>query len=202
MSLIRSVEPLIPGALGGLCAGTLDDAKAAIGAALGTSTESDRAKGQILDFINLHPDALHRTCLEGHLTGSALVVDAERQHLLLMLHSKLEMWLQPGGHADGNGNLSAVALREAKEETGILELQIFNPAVDCDVHEIPAFAGEPKHLHLDVRYLALAPEDASFVGNHESQGLRWFSPGELKAVSADESLMRLAAVGLEIAQTL
>ena len=70
-------------------------------------------------FIDAHPDALHRSCLEGHLTGSAAVVDPSTRQVLLLFHAKVQRWLQPGGHADGDGNLARVALREAEEETGI-----------------------------------------------------------------------------------
>ena len=182
--------------------GTLDDAKASVKAVLSTSEESDVAKTRILEFVSAHPDALSRTCLDGHLTGSALVVDANRQRVLLMLHSKLEMWLQPGGHADGNGHLSAVALREAEEETGVVGLRLVMPAVDCDVHQIPSRPGEPEHLHLDVRHVVLAPPGAVPVGNHESRDLQWFLPRELSGIATDASLVRLATVGLEIAQRL
>lgn len=182
--------------------GTLSDALQSVAEALPSSSESNAAKVRILDFVGEHPDALFRTCFDGHLTGSALVVDADRERVLLMLHAKLKMWLQPGGHADGNGHLAAVALREAEEETGIVGLRVAAPAVDCDVHNIPARPGEPEHLHLDVRHVVLAPPDAVVVGNHESHALEWFLPSELDDIVTDNSLVRLARVGLELAQTL
>ena len=68
----------------------------------------------------------------------------------------MRRWLQPGGHADGERDLAAVALREAEEETGIAGLEVVTPAVDLDVHLFHAASGgEPDHLHLDVRYLVV-----------------------------------------------
>ena len=74
---------------------------------------------QVLQFCEDHSDALHRTCLAGHLTGSAAVVDPGRNAALILHHVKLDRWLQPGGHADGVADLAEVALTEATEETGI-----------------------------------------------------------------------------------
>lgn len=180
--------------------GDLATARAIVAAVPPTSPESERARLEILAFLDAHPDALHRTCLAGHLTGSALVVDSSRTRVLLMLHTKLGRWLQPGGHADGEGFLGAVALREATEETGIEGLQLLEPAVDCDVHVIPERGAEPEHLHLDVRHVVLAPPDARVVGNAESQALRWVTLDEVQALATDDSLVRLAKAGMRLVE--
>lgn len=182
--------------------GGLDDAVATIGAAIGGDPASEAARDEILAFVAEHPDALVRTCLEGHLTGSALVVHDDRERMLLMLHAKLGRWLQPGGHADGEGHLAAVALREAGEETGIAGLRVAVPAVDCDVHVIPARPGEPEHRHLDIRFVVLAPPDATVVGNDESHQLRWVDLATLDELAGDDSLRRLARAGLAVARQL
>ena len=81
--------------------------------------------------------------------------------MLLLFHAKVQRWLQPGGHADGDGNLARVALREAEEETGIAGLRVLTPAIDLDVHVFHhARRAEPDHLHLDVRHLVVAPAGA------------------------------------------
>lgn len=100
----------------------------------------DIAKCQTLRFIEAHPNSLDRSCLLGHLTGSAGLVTPDRRSTVLVHRKKLNRWLQPGGHADGNGNLFEVALHEAFEETG-LDLPIFTPVnsliFDIDVQKIP-----------------------------------------------------------------
>lgn len=157
--------------------------------------EQAAARERILGFLDEHPDALHRSCAEGHLTGSALVVDRGRDRALLMHHRKLGMWLQTGGHADGEGDLAAVALGEAAEESGIAGLTLGAAPVDLDVHRVEP-PGEAPHLHLDVRYVAVAPVGAKEVANHESLELRWFTLAEVEALDTDASTRRLARLAL------
>jgi 8-oxo-dGTP pyrophosphatase MutT (NUDIX family) len=152
-------------------------------------------RDQLLRFVDAHPDALERTCAPGHLTGSAVVLDSRGERCLVLLHTKLRKWLQPGGHADGEGELAAVALREATEETGIADLRVLPEPIDVDVHEVRP-PGEAPHLHHDVRFLVLAPPGAIERGNHESQALRWVTRGELDELGADESLRRLVDAGV------
>jgi 8-oxo-dGTP pyrophosphatase MutT (NUDIX family) len=169
-------------------------ARAAVLGALAGDDAHEANRARILAFIDAHPDALHRSCLEGHLTGSAAVIDPDRRRMLLLLHAKVQRWLQPGGHADGDANLANVAIREASEETGIEGLIVVTPAVDLDVHVFHnAKAAEPDHLHLDVRHLVLAPSGAVAVGNHESEGLVWVTEAELAGYDVDPGTHRMAA---------
>jgi len=148
-------------------------------------------RDRILNLLASCPNALSRTCRPGHLTGSALVVDPSDNRILVLFHTKLQRWLQPGGHADGDGDLARVALREAVEETGIDGLRVVEPAVDLDVHIVDPPAEDP-HEHHDVRFLVVAPPGAVPVGNHESEALRWVDAADLLSLGADRGLVRLA----------
>lgn len=173
-----------------LAAADLAAAAATLAAYAPQDREQAAVRDRILAFVAAHPDALHRSCGEGHLTGSALVVD-ERARVLLTHHRKLDRWLQLGGHCDGDGNLAATALREAVEESGIRELAVVPRILDLDVHAIPAHGAEPEHLHLDVRYLVLAPHGVAVTAGDESHALRWFRVDQLETVAIDASLRRL-----------
>ena len=149
----------------------------------------------ILAFADRHADPFDRGIAEGHLTGSAVVVSAAGDRVLLLHHRKLRRWLQPGGHAEpGEREGEAVALREAREETGVAALALHPSAprpLDVDVHQIPARGDEPAHAHLDLRYLVVAPADATLRRlASEARALRWFTWAELEGVDLDPGLRR------------
>ncbi|MEM8923688.1 MAG: NUDIX domain-containing protein [Actinomycetota bacterium] len=164
----------------------LDEAVRQIEAAELDGDEQHRIREELLDFLAAHPDALHRSCLDGHLTGSGIVVDPRSGRSLLIHHAKLGRWLQPGGHADGDGNLAAVAWKEATEETGLDGLSVVTPAIDIDIHHIPSRPGEPEHLHLDLRHLVLVGADVEAAPNEETLGARWMLPDDPEIVGSDE----------------
>ena len=166
-------------------------------AAADVDPDAERHRRAMLDFVDQHDDALHRSCREGHLTGSALVVDAAGERVVLLHHRKLRRWLQPGGHCDGDGNLAAVALREATEETAVDGLRVHPVAVDLDVHLVEPPDDGP-HLHLDARFLVVAPVGAEPGGNHESTDIRWVTPAELEALDVDDGTLRMVEHGLQV----
>jgi 8-oxo-dGTP pyrophosphatase MutT (NUDIX family) len=161
----------------------------------GAGVDLDRAR--ILDLVSQTPAPADRTARPGHLTGSAFVVSDDGERAVLLFHRKLRRWLQPGGHADGDMNLVHVAWREAAEETGIDGLAIDPDPVDLDIHEVRPPTEDP-HLHLDVRFLVVAPQGAVLAGNDESDAIRWvgrsqFEEIELDGMELDVGLRRLAA---------
>ena len=125
-----------------------------------------------------------------HFTASALVVDADRSRTCLVLHRKLGLWLQPGGHVEADdASVGGAALREVHEETGLAAHLAAEVPVHLDIHEIPERADMPAHLHLDVRFLAIADGDDLTLSD-ESTDVRWWPIAD--AVTAgDDSLARL-----------
>ena len=149
----------------------------------------------IVRFVEGAADPFDRRNPEAHLTGSAFVVSEDGARVLLLHHRKLDRWLQPGGHADaGESSGEAVALREAREETGIRGLALHPRAprpFDVDVHDIPARRDEPAHQHLDLRYLVLAPAQAAArPAPREARETRWFTWAELASLDLDPGLVR------------
>jgi 8-oxo-dGTP pyrophosphatase MutT (NUDIX family) len=148
---------------------------------------------QFIDFIRENPGCCERTLLSGHLTGSAWLVSNDGRRALLMHHRKLNRWLQPGGHADGNADLAQVALREAEEETGLMNLYVEPEIYDLDRHSIPTRGDEPEHWHYDFRFVVRATKDEHFVQNEESLALAWF---DIQALATDgeldDSIRRMA----------
>lgn len=143
-------------------------------------------------FIEAQPDCLWRRCIPGHLTGSAWIVSPDRAWTLLTHHRMLDKWLQVGGHADGDPDLLAVALREAVEESGLRRLRpVGRELFDFDRHWIPARKGEPAHWHHDFRFLVEADRGEPLVISRESKDLAWVEVGKVAALNPEESVARM-----------
>ncbi|MGX6960555.1 MAG: NUDIX hydrolase [Rickettsia endosymbiont of Pentastiridius leporinus] len=130
----------------------------------------------MLEFLNEYNSPFSRDSKLGHFTASGFLINNDKTKFLLMHHKKLNTWLQLGGHCDGNSNILEVALREAKEESGISEIEVVSDQIfDIDVHYIPKRPNEPAHYHYDVRFLLKTINNDNFIKNNESHELKWFS---------------------------
>ena len=148
---------------------------------------------QFVEFIQSHSDCFERSLLSGHLTGAAWIVDSAGEQVLLTHHRKLDIWIQPGGHADGDSDMLGVALKEADEETGLEPLEPVTPAIfDLDIHSIPARGSVPEHLHYDVRYAIRHEGDGEYIVTDESHDLAWVPIDRLSDYTDEESIHRMA----------
>ncbi len=147
---------------------------------------------RIVEFVEAHPNCFDRSLLIGHITASAFIVNHNRTHTLLTHHHKLEKWLQLGGHSDGNSDTLNVALREAREESGLKSVRTVSEEIfDMDVHEIPAGKNEPAHFHYDIRFLFEADETEPLTVTNESKDLAWIALDNITDYTTEESLLRM-----------
>lgn len=147
---------------------------------------------RLAGFVAGNERCFERTLLEGHVTGSAWIVDLERTHVLLTHHGKLDKWLQLGGHADGDWNVLEVALREAREESGLSSIRAVGDGIfDVDIHAIPARGAEPEHFHYDVRYLLEADRGEMLRMSSESKDLQWVAMERVAELTGEESVLRM-----------
>lgn len=136
--------------------------------------EQDQLRRDYLVHLEQQPEAMTRGCHPDHLTASVLIVDHHGTRVLLTLHRKLQRWLQTGGHCEpDDATLADAALREGREESGIHALSIDPVPLLLSRHEVPCGPIRPSH-HLDVQFLAIAPQDAQHVISDESDDLAWF----------------------------
>jgi len=150
--------------------------------------EADRAA--MLHFLGHLPAPLSAGQHTAHFTASALVLDESRSRTCLVLHRKLGLWLQPGGHLEvDDASIAGAALREVREETSLDGRLADEAPVHLDVHEIPERPEMPAHLHLDVRFVVVAAGD-ELVQSDESTDVRWWTIPEA-GQAGDESLARL-----------
>lgn len=145
----------------------------------------------ILDFLNRNEDAFLRSNLIAHMTASAWIVNPERTKTLMVYHNIYNSWSWTGGHADGETDLLAVALKEAREETGIAHVRPVSPEIfslevlTVDGHEK---RGEyvSSHLHMNVTYLLEAREsDTLHICKEENSGVAWFTLADALKASTE-----------------
>jgi len=154
------------------------------------------SRDEMLTFLTTALAPYCRSNRSGHVTGSALLIHPDGTKFLLMHHRKLDRWLQPGGHCDGDENVLNVAIKEAQEESGIQSITpITEDIFDVDVHMIPANSRDEAHLHYDVRFL-LRAGDANFIQNPESKELRWVELSRYHELDLLPSIKRLAEKAL------
>jgi ADP-ribose pyrophosphatase YjhB (NUDIX family) len=146
----------------------------------------------IKDFVRRHDNFHVRAQLAGHLTGSAWILDEDLTHALLTYHGKFDCWVQLGGHVEDDVDLLSASLREAREESGLAEVNPVSDSIfDVDIHSIPANPKEPAHFHYDIRFLFTADRNTPFVVSSESKDLAWVELERIAELTSEESVFRM-----------
>ncbi len=147
---------------------------------------------RILDFVAQHPDCFERSLSIGHITASSWLLSKDKTKALLMHHAKLNLWVQLGGHCDGDSDVLAVAIKEAQEESGIMGIAAVSSDIfDVDMHLIPANSKEPAHYHYDIRFLLQVTSSEELIQNSESKSLQWFSADPALLPTKERSVVRM-----------
>ncbi|HET6624769.1 MAG TPA: NUDIX domain-containing protein [Nocardioidaceae bacterium] len=142
--------------------------------------EQEEVRRSYVAHLEAEPDGLRRECHPDHLTASTLIVSADHTEVLLTLHAKANAWFQLGGHCEPDDlTLAGAALREAVEESGVQDLRLDEDPVQLDTHDV-AFCGSRGGVrHLDVRFVAVAPERPAHSVSDESLDVRWWPADRL-----------------------
>ena len=139
--------------------------------------QEQRDKAGILRFLAGNPDAFERENLTAHMTASAWVLSPDRRQVVMVYHNLYHSWSWTGGHADGDRDLLAVAMREVTE------------CLTVDGHEK---RGQyvPSHIHMNVTYLLGAADHELRQKPDENSGVAWFTPEEALKASTEPWMVR------------
>lgn len=156
-------------------------------------TAQDALRHALLAFLDSREDGCLRRCEPGHITASAIVVNNARDHVLLTLHPRIGRWVQLGGHCEEtDASITAAALREASEESGLVGVTIDPDLAAIHVHPITCSLGVPTR-HLDLQFLAYSPANAQIAISDESLDLQWW-PFDALPPGTDDSVHHLVSV--------
>jgi len=146
---------------------------------LGAATASEPERAAQADFTTFFPDEhgpVSRDDGPDHATASALVFDMTLTRTLLVFHAKGQFWVQPGGHLEsGDASIADAALRELREETGVVVSGFAGPLVyDLDHHGLSSAFGRCSS-HLDIGVAVVVSDDVALIVSDESEDVRWWS---------------------------
>jgi 8-oxo-dGTP pyrophosphatase MutT (NUDIX family) len=151
--------------------------------------EKDRVV--ILNFIRQYDNCLLRDNEIAHITSSSWIVNKERTKVLMVYHNLYDSWAWTGGHADGDSDLLKVAIKEAREETGIVSIapvteEIFSIETLCVNGHVKRGCYVPSHLHLNVTYLLEGDEmERLKVKADENSGVQWVNMSECLTITSE-----------------
>ena len=156
--------------------------------------QENKDKEIIIDFINKNENVLTRENEVAHLTSSGFIVNKNRDKVLMIHHNIYNSWGWTGGHADGDSDLLHVAIKEAKEETGITNVRPITDNICCiDVLKVKGHLRKGKyvspHLHLSVAYILEADENEELsIKEDENSGVKWVDIDKVLDLTSEEHM--------------
>ncbi len=157
--------------------------------------QEQKDKESILDYYNYYNQkAFSRSALQAHFSASCWIVDETMTHLVVHFHKLYQNWGWLGGHADGDTNLLEVAIKEAKEESGLANITpVSNKFISLEVLPVHPHIknGEfvSSHLHMNVTYLFIASmQDELHFRPDESCDIRWVPIDDIISLTNEECM--------------
>lgn len=150
-------------------------------------------KSQMLTFIDRNPDCLTRENAVAHITASSWIVDPARERALMAYHNIYKSWSWTGGHADGDADLLAVALREAGEETGVVASPASVEPVSIESLHVVGHVRRGRyvsaHIHMNVSYLLIADPEAPIRHKaDENSAVRWIPFADVNEMCSEPDM--------------
>lgn len=159
--------------------------------------QEKKDKALILQYIYTFDNVLTRGNEIAHVTSSAFVLNKTRDKVLMIHHNIYNSWAWTGGHADGEEDLLSVAIREAKEETGVKNIHTISPEIfSLDILPVLGHMKQGKyvsaHLHLSVAYLVEADEnEVLIIKEDENSNVKWITIDEVSKYSNEPHMKKV-----------
>lgn len=159
--------------------------------------QEEKDKRIILHCINTFDDVLTRTNEIMHITSSAFILNKAKDKTLMIHHNIYNSWSWTGGHADGEENLLAIAIKEAREETGVKNVKpIVSDIFSLDILPVLGHMKNGKyvsaHLHLSVAYLVEVDEDELLVvKSDENSDVKWIPIERINEYSNEPHMQKI-----------
>ena len=170
--------------------------KEAIMAYQPVNEQEEAEKRVILEYINEYPDTvLLRENEKGHLTSSGFIMNKDLTKVLMIHHNIYNSWAWTGGHADGDEDLLYVAMKEAKEETGVVEIEpLMQEIASIDILPVWGHMKKGKyvatHMHLSVAYILIADENQTLhINEAENSGVKWIKIEDIEKECNEENVI-------------
>lgn len=160
--------------------------------------QEKKDKQLILEYIEKFPETVLTRANEwGHLTSSGFIMNPNLDKVLMIHHNIYHTWAWTGGHADGDEDLLYVAIKEAKEETGVQEVYpLMEEIASIDILPVSGHFKRGNyvatHLHLNVAYILIAEERQQLqVKKDENSGVRWLDINELEEYCNEPEIIKI-----------